>query len=429
MKPLAASLLAALLAPALSAAGTAFDLRAAIATAAPGQVINVPAGDHAGPLVIDRPLRLRGEPGAAIVGDGESHVIEIRAPDVEVSGLLIRNSGFDLSADHAGIFVVEPRAVITGNTIVDCLHGIYVKAADNVRITHNTIRGRAEPGTINDPITTGIRLSASELCSEPLGQNARGNGIHLWKSAGHEITDNDIRGTRDGMYFSFTDRTHVARNHVEQVRYGLHYMYSDQNTFEYNTFTRNAAGSALMFSVGLELRHNRFVANRSHRAYGLLMHSVDSTIVEDNLIEGNTVGVYLESNNGNTLAGNRVAGNYIGLRVSDSSGDNVFAGNAFVRNLHPVETSGANAFNRWANGGRGNYWSGATRLDLDENGITDVPHHEVDLFGPWRRDFPEVALLSGSPGERLMRFIYSRTRVAGIPGITDPAPLVRATAP
>ncbi|WP_237702472.1 NosD domain-containing protein [Opitutus terrae] len=410
-------------------AGSSFDLAAAIRSAGPGATIEVPAGTYRGPFVLEQPIRLLGAPGAILDGGGQANVVEIRAPDVELAGFVIRNSSSDIERDRAGVYVVAPRATIRDNTVVDCLHGIYLKAANDVRILHNVIRGRAALETVADPIVSGLKLSSAELCSSELEQNQRGNGIHLWKSLRTEITDNDIRGTRDGIYFSFSDQTQVRRNRISQVRYGLHYMYSDENLFEGNTFADNAAGAALMFSADIVLRGNRFTANRTQRSYGLLLQTVDRTVIEHNVMEGNTVGLYLESNHTNTVRNNEIAGNYIGLRISDSSGDNTFSGNSFVRNVHPVEMSGASEGNHWTAGGRGNHWDGALTLDLNRDGVADVAHREVDVFGSWRREFPAIGLLSGSPGERLIRFIYSRVPVRGLLGVTDARPLVRAPAP
>jgi nitrous oxidase accessory protein len=415
--------------PFVVAAAEPVDLGPRLAAAAPGATIVLPAGTYRGPLVLIRPVHLRGEPGATILGDGQSSVIELRAPDIEVSGLIVRHSGNDITRDQAGIFVAAPRALVRGNTIVDCLHGIYAKAATDGRIEDNVVRGRAEIATVADPLVSGLKLTPDELCSTTLEQNQRGNGIHLWKSRRIEVVGNDIRGTRDGIYFSFTNDTHVADNHVSQVRYGLHYMYSDRNRFERNTFIDNAAGSALMFSRGIVLRQNRFLANRSERAYGLLLHTVDETTVEENLIEGNTVGLFMESNNANRVIGNRIVGNYIGLHLSDSSDANVFARNSFVRNIHPIETAGANPSNVWTDGSQGNYWDDAVTLDLNGDGIADLAHREADVFGAWRREFPAIGLLSGSPGERLVRFLYSRVPVRGIAGVIDGRPLVHAASP
>lgn len=419
----------ALLACAPGSRGAAPDsgwLKRTIESAAAHAVIEVPPGVHAGPFVISRPVRLRGAKGAELLGSGKGHVVDIQAPDVEVAGFLIRRSGSNLSTDDAGIHVRGPRATVRGNTIVDTLHGIYLRQAAECRIVENVIRGRAAVVAIADPMTQGLRLTSDELCSVTLDQDQRGNGIHIWNCSRHLIAGNDIRGTRDGIYFQFCDETTVRLNVIQDVRYGLHYMYSDENVFEDNLFTRNAAGSALMYSNGITLRRNRFVANRSHRAYGLLMHTVEATRIEENVFEGNTIGIFLENCVQNTLVGNRVTANYIGFRLSDSSDENRFSANVLRANVHPVETSGLNASNRWSIGGIGNLWDDAVKLDLDRDGIADVPHHESDLFGGWRRAFPEIGLLSGSPGERAIRFMHARLQLPGVPGVKDEHPLSRA---
>ncbi len=424
-------LLVALAAPLLSSGETAGDrLRAQIAGAAPGAMLQVTAGNYDGTFVIEKPLHLLGAPGAVLRGDKRGNVVAIRAPDVEIAGLVIRGSGRNLSGDYAAIYVTGARALIRDNHIFDMLHGIYVRKANDCRILHNVIIG---DGAVNeavaDPIITGLKASdaaSGELCSVPDPQDRRGNGIHLWNSSGHLIAGNTIRGVRDGVYFSFTSHTTVRDNTISRVRYGLHYMYSDENVFERNVFTDNAAGAALMYSKKLVLRANRFVSNRSHRAYGLLLQSIDDTRIEENTIEGNTIGLFMENGNNDTIRANRIAENYVGLRVSDSTSDSRFFENTFTGNIHPLETSGTNAANLWAVAGRGNYWDDAMTLDLNRDGIADLPHREPDLFGTWRRTFPAIGLLSASPGERLLRLIHSRLALPGLPGITDPRPLATA---
>ena len=399
-------------------------LRVRIAAAQPGETVIVPAGEYAGPFVIDKPLVLRGEPGAILRGDKRTHVVAIRATDVELTGFAIRGSGRNLAEDHAAVHITGARAIVRGNQISDTLHGIYVRKADGCRIEDNTIIGDgARAAAVADPLFVAPKPGESELCDIENIADRRGNGIHLWNSAGHVIERNTIRGTRDGIYFSFADDTLVRGNTISQVRYGLHYMYSDGNIFEENVFSENAAGAALMYSQGMVLRRNRFVANRSHRAYGLLLQSVDDTRIEENTIAGNTLGLFMENGNRNTVRGNRLAGNYVALRVSDSTADSRFFENTFAGNIHAVETSGRNVANVWAVAGRGNRWDGAATLDLNRDGVADVAHREPDLFGPWRRSFPVIGLLSASPGERLLRFIHSRLALPGLPGITDPKPL------
>ncbi len=427
------TLLVALAAALLARGETAGDrLRAQIAAAVPGSVLQVAAGTYEGAFVIGKPLHLLGAPGAILRGDKHGNVVAIRASDVEIAGFVIRGSGRNLSTDDAAIHITGARAIIRDNHIFDMLHGIYVRKANDCRILDNVIIGDgAASEAVADPLIAGLKASdaaSGELCSVPDPQDRRGNGIHLWNSSGHLIAGNTIRGVRDGVYFSFTGHTLVRGNSISQVRYGLHYMYSDENVFERNVFSDNAAGAALMYSKKLVLRANRFVSNRSHRAYGLLLQSIDDTRIEENTIEGNTIGLFMENGNNDTIRANRIAGNYVGLRVGDSTSDSRFFENTFTGNIHPLETSGTNAANLWAVAGRGNFWDDALTLDLNRDGVADLPHREPDLFGAWRRPFPAIGLLSASPGERLLRLIHSRLALPGLPGITDPRPLAIANA-
>lgn len=401
------------------------QLQARLNQAVNGEEIVVAPGVYEGPFTIAHSVRLIGQPGAVLQGNRQTHVIAVRAPDVEISGFTIRGSGRALARDESALHVTGSRAVIRNNRILDSLHGIYIRQADHCRIENNLILGDGVIiSDISDPLAVGLKPGEAELCDVEAIQDRRGNGIHLWNSEGHIITENTIKGTRDGIYFSFADSTTVRRNLIEGTRYGLHYMYSDFNTFEGNTFSGNAAGSALMYSKGILLRANRFIANKSHRAYGILFQSVDDTRVENNRIEGNTLGFYLENSNHVSTQGNEIAGNYIGLRVSDSTSDSRFVGNSFRGNIHPVETNGANAANAWSAEKRGNYWEGAVSLDMNRDGVGDLPHRETDLFGPWRRTFPAIGLLSASPGERLLRFIHGRIALPRVPGVTDSHPLL-----
>lgn len=403
----------------------AYSLQDEIAGAPPGATLHVPAGLHNGPFVLEKPVTLLGEKGAVLRGDGLTHVVAVRAPDCTIDGFEIRRSGLRLADDHAGIHITAPRCTVRNNLVTECLHGIYVRRAADCRIIDNHIVGTRVHFDVPNPVMTGVRPSSEDLCTTTLEQDERGNGIHLWNSSGHVIQGNTIEGTRDGIYFSFTDRTLVTNNRIHQVRYGLHYMYSDENRFEHNVFTENAAGAALMFSRGIVLRDNTFAASRSHRAYGLLMLAVEDTRVEGNRIQGNTLGLYLENSNRNQLVQNTVTANHVGMRLSDSSSDNLFTENILTGNLHPVETTGSNNASVWSLNSRGNYWDDALVLDLDGNGVSELPHHEPDLFGGLRRSFPAIGLLSGSPGERLIRFIHRRLALPGLPSITDPYPLAR----
>jgi len=398
----------------------AATLQQRIDAAAPGAILTVPAGVYRGSIVINKPLNLVGEGEPTILGDGRGKVVHVAAEDVTVRGFRIAGSGLSLFDDDAAVFVTASRATIADNHIEDSLHGVYLKKVSDCRVLNNRIRGKTtlpgETGSIED----GIGQSA-ENCD--LVANRRGNGIHLWNCERTTITGNEISEARDGIYFSFTNHTRCADNRVHHTRYGLHYMYSNDNVFTGNVFSENAAGAALMFSLRLVVRGNRFINNRGFRAYGLIFQSVDDSQIESNQIEHNAVGFSFNQCNRNRVIANRVTQNYIGLRFGSNSDENGFATNVFARNLHPVEVMGDNGTNHWSLAGVGNLWEGAMSLDLDRDGIGDMPHRELDVFGVLRRDFPAIALLSESPAVKLLRFAHQRAALPGVNSIEDRAPL------
>ena len=179
----------------------------------------------------------------------------------------------------------------------------------------------------------------------------------------------------------------------------------------------------MMYSKNLVVRGNRFTANRGSRAYGVLLNSVDTTRIENNVFLGNSVGMYLENSNSNVFTGNAVERNYIGIRLTASSGENAFSRNRFSGNMHPVELAGQSETNRWEIGGVGNRWQGAEVIDLTGDGVGDVPHRESDALGGLRRPFPLVGLLSGSPGLAVLQFARSHAPLPDQRAIKDPAPL------
>ena len=391
--------------------------------AKPNETIVLKAEIYAGPIIIKKPLALIGEKGAVIRGNGAGNVVTISADDVTVSGFRITGSGLQLSDDDAAVFVTGNRAKIYNCVIADSLHGIYLKKLSGAQILNNRIQGKTTLTASTEPVEKGIGTS-TENCDTMLVPNRRGNGIHQWNCEGNLIRGNEISDTRDGIYFSFTNNSRVENNLVHHVRYGLHYMYSDGNIFENNTFSENAAGAAIMFSKELVVRGNRFINNRGHRAYGLIFQSSDRSRLEKNEITQNAVGLSFNQCNENQIAGNRVMQNYIGLRFGSNSDGNRFTENVFMQNLHPVETGASDVSgSRWAVNGVGNFWDGSFELDLDRDGVNDLPHRELDLFGVLRRDFPAVAFLSDSPALKLLRFAEERAALPGISYIEDPAPL------
>ncbi len=407
----------------LTTAASAATLQEQIDGAAPNESIQVSAGVYSGPITISKPLRLIGEPGAEIRGNARGNVITITADNVTLRGLRITGSGLRLEDDNAAVFVTSNHATIENNVIENSLHGIYLRKVHDCRVVGNHIRGKTALLTSTKSIEQTLTAGVGELCETTLNQNERGNGIHQWNCENNFVSGNDISDTRDGIYFSFTNHSRTESNRVHNVRYGLHYMYSENNVFENNVFAQNAAGAAVMFSRDIVIRGNQFIDNRGSRAYGILFQSDENVRVENNVIRGNAVGLSFQQAIGFVVRANDIGNNYIGLRFTGNSDNDSFTENRFTQNLHPIDADGAGDNNRWAVNGVGNFWDEQETFDLNHDGISDLPHRELDLFGPLRRNFPAVAFLSGSPVVKLLRFANDRAALPGLQAIEDPAPL------
>ena len=170
---------------ALVAAGLSGFAKAETLTAVPGQplqalldrarsgdVIDLPPGEYNGAIRIDRPLALNGHPGTVLDGGGDGNVVTVTAPDVAVRDVTVRESGRDLQAMNAGIFLqrTAERATIENNRLVGNLFGVYVHGAAGSRVARNVIEG-----------LRGGRLSEA------------GNGVSLWNAPDVTIADNTFR--------------------------------------------------------------------------------------------------------------------------------------------------------------------------------------------------------------------------------------------
>jgi nitrous oxidase accessory protein len=392
--------------PQIRTAGAGADhatIGSAVAASAPHDTVRVRAGRYLERLVLDKPLVLLGEPGAIVDGRRGGTVVTITADDVTVDGLTLRSSGRSLERDEAVVKIVRARGVrITNNVIEDPLHGVYLLESHGVEIAGNRITGAPD-----------------------LTESARGNAVHLFNSTGNRLTSNVVRGTRDGIYFSFASGNTVIGNDVAQVRYGLHYMYSDDNLFERNVFTRNAAGAAIMFSKRIVFRENVFAEHVGYRAYGILLQTAEQVLAERNRIEGNLTGLFLDGATGDTFRDNVIAGNGVGIDLLASAEGNTFAGNIITDNRVAVRKVLGTSENRWSADGRGNFWGDHSVFDLDGDGTGDRPYRVGDAYATLAATRPALDLFTGTLAARALAWAEEAFPVFDMPRVEDPHPLAR----
>ena len=172
------------------------SIAAVITQAQAGDVILIERADYHERLIINKTLTLRGIDRPTLWGGLEGDVIRVKAPDVTIEGLIVRDSGNDLTAQNAGIYI-EPgahRARIRHNDIVYTLFGLWIEKADHVEVAGNLI--------------VGMRDVQSAL---------RGNGIQLYNTKHARILDNNISFTRDGIYVDVTHHAEFRGNRMHRA--------------------------------------------------------------------------------------------------------------------------------------------------------------------------------------------------------------------
>ncbi len=421
------------------------NLQAVLDAAAPGDVVILAAGQHAGPLRIHTPLILEGQAGAVVQGNDEGTVITVEAPGTVVRDLAITGSGRDLSAMDSGVFVTKAAegAVIERNTLTGNLYGIYLHGATNAIARGNRIVG-----------IRGGRMSET------------GNGVTVWNAPGAKVLDNDIRYGRDGIATNASKKNVFSGNRMHDLRFAIHYMYTNDSEISGNISTGNSVGYAIMFSNRLTIENNVSDGDRDH---GLLLNYANGSRISGNRVKGRQqpeerwtlaglgagdpdmppsetppagtpiasvpaalsgglrLGpekcVFVYNANRNRFTGNVFEGCAIGIHFTAGSEGNAMSGNAFIRNRNQVKYVGTRHLD-WSAGGRGNYWSDNPAFDLDGDGIGDNPYRPNDLIDRVLWTSPQAKVLVSSPAVQVIRWAQAQFPALLPGGVVDSRPLM-----
>lgn len=343
-------------------------IKEAIAKAEEGDTILVKPGVYKeSNIKVDKGLSIIGEGLPTIDGQDKGEIVTIGADNVSLDGFKIINVGSSYTTDYASVRVVTSKNFTIQNLVLEKLFfGIYIQRSHHGKILNNKVTGEA----------------VSEFSS--------GNAIHLWHSTNIEITGNDVRHVRDGIYLEFSDDIIIRRNISKyNVRYGLHFMFSNDDLYEYNTFEGNGAGVAVMFSKRIDMHHNIFKKNWGTASYGLLLKEISDAKISNNVFFENTVGITVEVCTNIDYKNNDFIINGWAMNIKGGSYKNMVINNNFIHNSFDISYHGRMNDNLFD----GNYWSTYTGYDLDKNGIGDVPYRPVKLFSYIVNKAPESIIL------------------------------------
>jgi nitrous oxidase accessory protein len=377
------------------------SLQQAIASAHPGDVLEIARGNYAGNFLVDKALTLRGIKRPTLSGAQHGDTLRVTAPDVVIEGLIVRDSGDSLKRQNAGIYLFPGahRAVVRNCDLTYNLFGLWIEKANDVLIENNVITGKRE-----------------------YNSSQRGNGIQLYNTQGARIIGNNISFVRDALYVDVSHHAIFRSNKLHHSRYGSHYMNSYYNLWEDNDSYYNRGGLALMEVRDQVVRNNRIWGNSDH---GLMLRTMQDSVVENNIIAGNSRGLFIYDVGYITLKNNLVVDNQVGVHLSAGSTHNEVEGNDFIDNREQIRYVGARD-QPWGVKS-GNYWSNYLGWDRDGDGIGDVGYEANDMVDRLSWRYPSTKLLLASPAVQALRMVSRQFPVLRVPSVVDPKPRMQPT--
>ncbi|MDH5779501.1 MAG: right-handed parallel beta-helix repeat-containing protein [Candidatus Bathyarchaeota archaeon] len=333
--------------------------------------------------------------------DGETYTftdnifdeIMIEKDDIVVDGAGYTLQGADVS-DSKGVSVFGRNNVTIKNMRIRgfwygiCVGGVFEEPSTNIVVCGNDI---------SESTILGIELYRSSNNSV-YGNNIvdnEGDGIALEGASGNSIYGNNVANNWGGIMLETALLPDVQSNH--------NYIYG-----------------------------NNITNNEDYHGIGLFGASFN--VICGNYVATNWWGIALSGSN-NLIYGNTISTNIdVGIYAVNSFNDSVYHNN-FIDNA--FQAIAYNSTWDWDAGypSGGNYWSNYTGVDLDYDGIGEVPH-EIDvgnmdcspLVGPinffdagiWDKAYYSVEVVSNSSvsdfrisqAEKTIRF-----KVAGVTGL------------
>jgi nitrous oxidase accessory protein len=347
-------------------------------------------------LIITKPLHIKCLNRPTLDGGNTGDVIRIKSPDVSIEGCIISNSGADLTAQNAGIYI-EPgsdRVIVRDNIINYTLFGLWIEKVKDIQVIANNITGMRD-------------LSSAQ----------RGNGIQLYNSSGAQIIENHISFTRDGIYVDVTNHAVFRGNRLHHLRYGTHYMNSNFNVWENNETYLNRGGLALMEVRNQTVRNNRAWGNSDH---GIMLRTIQDSVIENNTVAGNGRGFFIYDAEYNTIQNNLIIGNNIGVHLWAGSIHNEVEGNDLINNREQIKYVASKDEN-WGLK-VGNYWSNYVGWDRNGDGVGDIPYEANDIVDHLTWKYPAAKLLLNSPAVQTLRLVAHQFPLLRATSIVDQHP-------
>ncbi len=273
----------------------------------------------------------------------------------------------------------------------------------------------------------------NEITSQARFETGRkGDAIRLWYSPRVLVENNHVYQARD-LVLWYSEGVHLVNNLIEDGRYGVHLMYCDNSLIENNRLLNNSVGIYAMYSRQVELRNNDLRGQRGPSGYALGFKDTDAVLAQANLLIDNRGGIFLDGtpftpNSFARFENNIIAFNDIAVTIMPAVKGVEFSNNVFWENVEQMAVHGGGG-KPTANMWQGNYWSDYDGFDADGDGVGDTPYISEKFFENMTDREPLLRALLYSPSAQAIEFAAaSFPIVKPQPKFSDPQPQVNLPA-
>lgn len=348
-----------------------------------GGTLLLKPGVYAAPAVIEREMRIQGEPGAIVDGGGVGSVMTLKADNSTIQGLIIRNSGDRHELTDAGVQLRGKFNIVRDNVFENCLFGLDLQQA------HNNV------------------LRRNRIASQDVEQGYRGDAIRIWYSNDVRVEGNIVEDSRDSVIW-YSHGVKMRGNSFTRGRYGVHLMYAHGNEVTGNAFFANTVGVFLMYSNDNLVQDNVIRYSQGPSGIGVGFKESSGTKVVANDIFANAQGVYMDASpydpdSSNLFEDNRIAYNGVAVLMHSDWAGNAFLRNDFIGNHGAVAVNGGGsaARNRWD----GNHFDDYQGFDRNRDGVGDTPHETWSWADRLWTDVKDAQFFRGSPSLELIDLV------------------------
>lgn len=272
--------------------------------------------------------------------------------------------------------------------------------------------------------TTDSIVRGNRIRSRPVDSAERGDGMRLWYSTGNRIENNDIAQMRD-LTVSNSPRNRFTGNTIHDSRRAFNFLFSHRSIVEGNLLDGNSTGVITLNSEGMIIRNNRILHAMDASGAGIALKETSAALIYGNEIVHCAHGIMADSPmdpiNRIVFINNIIAHNVTGIYFYGAKGGHIAINNTFKSNLWPVTIIGdgdpMNDF--WW----GNSWDNYEGFDLDGDGLGDKPHELYAWADRIWMDTPSATFFRSTPVLELLDFLE---RLAPF---SSPSLILRDTAP